>query len=386
MTPAYAAFCRDEHSRRLARAREAMRRAGLDACICVAPESLFYLTGYDSWVAANGPQALVLAADEVPPVLTVRDVDLPLARESAWIDDLRGYRLHRDDPAARIAEALYEQAPKAGRVGIEAAVAALPWGWGRRLEAALAPAALVDATAPMGALRWRKSPAEIACLRRAGGFAEVGLAAMRRALRPRMTEIALAAEIEAALRRAGSDYWAIPVELSSGPRSEGGHATPLERVIEAGDIVHAEFAGVQRRYHAVAIATLAAGEPSREDRELHALACHSLRCGIAAIRPGAPVAEVEEASLEPLRGAGLAEAATMRFGYGIGIAYPPVWLETLQIARGSDQRLQPGMAFVLHAWIAPPGEGRGVLAGGSWLLAEDGLDMLAGAGAAPLSA
>ena len=385
MTPAHAAFPRDEHARRLARARAALRRAGLDACICVAPESLFYLVGYDSWVAANGPQALVLAAEELPPVLVLRDVDVPLARESAWIDDVRSYRLHRDDPAGRIAEALYDRVPKAGRVGIEAASAALPWDWGRRLERALAPATLVDATAPMGGLRWLKSEAEIACLRQAGAFAEAGLAAMRRALRPGMTEIALAAEIEAAVRRAGSDYWAIPVELASGPRSAGGHATPLARVIEPGDVVHAEFAGVQRRYHAVAMATLAAGAPTREDRELYALACQGLRRGIAAIRPGVPVAEVEQASLEPLRRAGLEEAATMRFGYGIGIAYPPVWLETLEIAGGSDQRLQPGMAFVLHAWIAPPGTGRGVLAGGTWLFTGEGLEMLAGAGPAPLS-
>lgn len=384
MTPAHAAFPRDEHARRLARARAALRQAGLDACICVAPESLFYLVGYDSWVAANGPQALVLAAAELPPVLVLRDVDVPLARESAWLDDLRSYRLHRDDPAERIAEALFERVAKPGRVGIEAA--ALSWDWGRRLERALAPATLVDATALTGGLRWLKSEAEIACLRQAGAFAEAGLAAMRRALRPGITEIALAAEIEAALRRAGSDYWAIPVELASGPRSAGGHATPLAREIEAGDVVHAEFAGVQRRYHAVAMATLAAGAPAPEDCELHALACHSLRRGLATIRPGVPVAEVEQASLEPLRRAGLEQAATMRFGYGIGIAYPPVWLETLQIAGGSDQRLQPGMAFVLHAWIAPPGQGRGVLAGGTWLFSDEGPQMLAGAGPAPLSA
>jgi hypothetical protein len=36
---------------------------------------------------------------------------------------------------------------------------------------------------------------------------------------------------------------------------------------------------------------------------------------------------VEEASLEPLRRVGLEDAAVMRFGYGIGIAYPLIWLE-----------------------------------------------------------
>lgn len=44
------------------------------------------------------------------------------------------------------------------------------------------------------------------------------------------------------------------------------------------------------------------------------------------------MAEVEEASLVAVRDDGLEGAAMMRFGYGIGIAYPPLWLETWRLA------------------------------------------------------
>jgi len=94
----------------------------------------------------------------------------------------------------------------------------------------------------------------------------------------------------------------------------------------------------------------------------------------------ARVAEVEEASLEPLRRAGLAGAAPMRFGYGIGVAYPPIWLEPLQISRGSDQLLAPGMVFVLHAYLQLEDERLGVLQGGTWALTAGGLEMLVGGG------
>ena len=227
-----------------------------------------------------------------------------------------------------------------------------------RLQDALSPAPLRDATETLGRLRWLKSNLEIEALRSAARHAEAGLEAARRTLKPGITEVALAAEIEAAMRRSGGDFWAIPTELTSGSRNAGGHGTPRPRVIEPGDLVHMEFAGVDRRYHAVAISTMAAGEPDADDRDLYDLTRASLAAGMAAIRPGVPVAEVEEASLEPLLGAGLAEAAMMRFGYGIGIAYPPVWLETLQISRGIDQRLEPGMVFVLHACLALPDQRR----------------------------
>jgi len=186
------------------------------------------------------------------------------------------------------------------------------------------------------------------------------------------------------MRSAGSDYWSIPTELASGPRTPGGHATARDRVIESGDLVHLEFAGVARRYHATAVHTLAVGEPSRRAREVYDLARASLKAGIAAIRPGVCVADVEEASLEPLRATGLESKAPMRFGYGIGIAYPPIWLESLQISRGFQTRLQPGMVFVLHAYLQLNEERLGVLQGGTYALTDAGLEMLVGGGDLPL--
>jgi len=129
---------------------------------------------------------------------------------------------------------------------------------------------------------------------------------------------------------------------------------------------------------------MAAGPPSKRAREVYELARASLAAGIAAIRPGVGVDAVEEASLEPLRREGLEGAALMRFGYGIGIAYPPIWLEPLQISRGFDQVLAPGMVFVLHAYIQLIEENLGVIQGGTYALTESGLEMLVGGGCVEL--
>ncbi|MEM7123478.1 MAG: Xaa-Pro peptidase family protein [Pseudomonadota bacterium] len=383
--PQFAAFPEAEHRQRLTSARHALREAGFEIAVIMAPEHLFYLGGYDSWVAVNSPQAVIFGlADDDEPVIVVRNVDLSLVTETSWVRDIRTYHLHMDDPVAMIAAAAEEKGLRDGPVAMETQSYVATQALAARLQDALSPAPLRDATETLGRLRWFKSDLEIDALHRAARHAEAGLEAARRTLQPGITEITLAAEIEAAMRRSGSDFWAIPTELTSGSRNAGGHGTPRPRVIEPGDLVHMEFAGVDRRYHAVAISTMAAGEPNADDRELYDLTRASLAAGMAAIRPGVPVAEVEEASLQPLRGAGLTEAAMMRFGYGIGIAYPPVWLETLQISRGIDQRLEPGMVFVLHACLALPGQGRGTIQGGTWMLGEAGLEMLAGPGDVPL--
>jgi Xaa-Pro dipeptidase len=384
MTPRYAAFPRDEHKVRLARARTALAEAGFAGAVAVAPETLYYLAGYDAWVAVNSPQALIFTTGDDDPTLVLRNVDRPLARETCWLDDVRDYHLFLDDAPGLVAEVVREKGLQGRRLAIETGSAALPHALGLALSEALAPAELADATELLGCLRTIKSPLERALIERAAGYAKHGLEAARAALRPGLSEIGLAAALEDAMRRAGSDYWAIPTELAGGPRAPGGHATPRERTIEPGELVHLEFAGVAARYHAVAIHCLAAGAPNARTAEVYELARASLAAGIAAIRPGVPVAAVEEASLDPLRAAGLEGAAMMRFGYGIGIAYPPVWLESMQIARGVEQRLEPGMVFVLHACLELEDEGIGVIQGGTYALDAHGVCELVGGGDVPL--
>ena len=380
MSVTYAAFPESEHRERLARARKILQQNDIKCCISVAPEHLYYFAGYDSWVSVNSPQALIFMADGGEPTLVVRDVDLALPRETSWVSDVRSYHLSSDDVPALIASVAREKGLASGMVAVETQSYALPYALGQAFARALAPAAVVDTTDLMGATRLIKSAREMDYLRQAARYAQSGLDAARRALKPGITEIALAAAVEGGMRGAGSDYWSIPTELASGPRTAGGHATARERVIESGDLVHLEFAGVHRRYHAAAIHTFAVGQPSKRAREVYGLCRTSLAAGMAAIRPGVPVASVEEASLEPLRAVGLEGAALMRFGYGIGIAYPPIWLEPLQISRGIDQRLEPGMVFVLHAYLQFLEEGLGVIQGGTYALTENGLEMLVGGG------
>ena len=357
-----------------------LRDEGYAACLMMAPEHLYYFGGYDSWVGVNSPQALIFTAGDDGPVLLLRDVDLSLALETTWVRDVRTYSLVLEDFPSRVAEILAEKGAAGGPFAIESQSYAIPHALGVAIGEALAPAQLVDATTKLGMLRLLKSPAEMAYLEQAALYANAGLRAFQSQVREGISEIALAAEIEAAMRRAGSDYPAIPTELCSGDRSAGGHATPREKIIGSGDLVHAEFAGVHQRYHATAIQTLCLGAPSPRAREIHDLSLASLRAGLAAVEPGVPVAHVEEASLEPLKAAGLEQAAQMRFGYGIGIAYPPIWLEPLQIARGFEERLEPGMVFVLHACLELPDEQLGVIQGGTYALEAAGLRMLTGAG------
>ena len=233
MSVTYAAFPESEHRERLARARKILQQNDIKCCISVAPEHLYYFAGSDSWVCVNSPQALIFRADGGEPTLVVRDVDLALPRETSWVSDVRRYHLLSDDVPALIASVAREKGLASGMVAVETQSYALPYALGQAFARALAPAAVVDTTDLMGATRLIKSAREMDYLRQAARYAQSGLDAARRALKPGITEIALAAAVEGGMRIAGSDYWSIPTELASGPRrTAGGHATARERVIK----------------------------------------------------------------------------------------------------------------------------------------------------------
>jgi Xaa-Pro aminopeptidase len=174
------------------------------------------------------------------------------------------------------------------------------------------------------------------------------------------------------------------MEFTTGPRTAAGHGAPRPRVIGAGDLAHFEFAGVAARYHVTAMTTMAVTSASKRIRDLHRICAESVTAGVAAVKVGAPAAAAEIASLRPLEREGIDGFAIARFGYGIGVAYPPIWLETLQISRTSAHVLQAGMVFVLHTTLTLPDENLGFMQGGTYLLTETGVQMLVGDGDSPL--
>jgi len=380
MDQPFAAFPESEHRERLSRARKKIRETGLTGCICVAPENIYYLVGYDS-IAYFNYQALIISAEEdSEPTLVIRNVDLPLVKETSWIKDIRTYHLHAADIAKMVADVAREKGLREGRIGIDLQSYALPGAYALPLVKALEPMQVEDITELLGSLQYIKSEREMVYIREAAQYANIGLQTARKTLKAGINEIELAAAIEGDMRAAGSDCWAVPTELASGPRTPGGHAAPMPRVIEAGDLVHVEFAGVARRYHVVALHTMAVGEPTARARQIYDLTLESLRAGIKECQPGNPVANIEKASLEPLKREGLEHTAMMRFGLGIGIGYPPVWVGSFQIDRYSTQNLEPGMVFYIHACLELVDEGIGTVQGASYYVNSSGIEMLAGGG------
>jgi Xaa-Pro dipeptidase len=160
-------FTDTEFADRKARLLASMQAANIDALLMFRQESMYWLTGYDTFGYVYF-QSLVLTADGRV-VLMTRAPDLRQAQNTSNIADIRIW-VDRDgaSPADDLRAILDELALVGGRLGVEYEAYGLTGRNAMRLNAALDGfATLVDESEMVSRLRLVKSAAEIAYTRRA---------------------------------------------------------------------------------------------------------------------------------------------------------------------------------------------------------------------------
>ena len=103
-------------------------------------------------------------------------------------------------------------------------------------QATLAGAEWLDVEKDVSMLRAVKSPAEVAVIRHAYQIAQIGMQAAIDAVKVGITEREVAAEAEAAMRRAGAEGTGIDTIVASGPHARPILARSTFREIESGDL------------------------------------------------------------------------------------------------------------------------------------------------------
>ena len=139
----------------------------------------------------------------------------------------------------------------------------------------------------------QKSPAEIAVIRQAYRIAEAGVQAGVDAIRPGAAERGVAAEIEAAMRRAGSEGTGIDTIVASGPNSRPILARSTFRTIEADDLVLLTIAPRYEGYHAAIGRLVTLGNPGKAVERALEVAIRAQQACAAALRPGIEGRQVE---------------------------------------------------------------------------------------------
>ena len=353
------------------RLNELQRRladAGVDAAVLVHPRDILYYAG------TARPATLVVGPQEA--ILLVRR-GLDLARREATLE-----RVEPGGGWDAVAAVLAAQGLARGTLGADMDV--MPAQLYRRMREAL-PAWEVEDISPLVlAQRMIKDPEEIRATEHAASIADTGQASLPPILRPGLSELELAAEVEAALRRAGHEGYQplrYPgargggVLLMSGENLtvRGGHGLvitgaglspgtpygPSRRTVRPGDLVVLDIGSTYDGYTADESRTYVVGRATAAQEALFEAALAVEEAVLSALRPGVSVAEVYAAAEAALaRGApphfppgSLSLPGFVGHGLGLEIDEPPVlWPR-------EETTLAVGMVLALEVEVSAPADG-----------------------------
>ena len=211
-------FTTDELAQRRRRASALMREQGLNGLLMFRQESMYYLTGYDTFGYVFF-QCVYMSADGETITLLTRSPDLRQAQYTSIITDIRIWR-DRDgaNPALDLKDILQAHGCRGKRLGVEYEAYGLTGFNCKRLEAALDGfCTLQDASYLVSALRLVKSPAEIAYVRKAAALADEAYGAALPLIRPGTSETDILVAMHTAILEGGGDDPANEFVVGSGP-------------------------------------------------------------------------------------------------------------------------------------------------------------------------
>jgi Xaa-Pro aminopeptidase len=360
----------DEYLQRLAKVREIFIAQGLTAIVVTLPDSLHWLTGYDS-IGYLWTQALVIPAVGEPEFIT-RTTEEPGFSETCYLTRAQFYDITTTNVVDVIADTLKAFGGEEASIGIELqSFTFLPHQWDQ-LRTCLPSASWIDTTWLVAEARLVKSPTELFYQRQAAEIADFAMEAALNALRPGISEVEVAGIAAKAMGDAGGEYAAIPPMCVSGRRSALVHCMPKRISIAQGDVVCIELGASVNRYHAIVMRTAIVGSPTSRLSEVHNCVQEGLQAALDAAKPGAAAKGPDDACNAVLAKLDLVRRRCHRIGYSIGVAYPPGWLEPMTLVTGDDHILAPNMSFTLEPNLTLQDEGFGIKLGETVVCTQNG--------------
>lgn len=370
-------FTPAEFAARRARACAALAEAGLDGLLMFRQESMYYLTGYDTFGFVFF-QCLYLSADGRTRTLLTRAPDLRQAELTSDIEDIRIWR-DRDgaNPAQELRDILREHGCQGKRLGVEYEAYGLTAANGKRLDAALDEfCTLTDASMLVSKLRVVKSPAEIAYVRRAAALADDAYDAAFVLTKPGAFDGEISAAMHAAILKGDGDEPANEFIVGSGPTALLCRYHAGRRHLTANDQLTLEWAGSFRHYHAAMMRTLVTGTPPARQQELQKVGLDALAACEAELRPGRTAGDVFEAYRRVCDDAGLKNYRLNACGYSLGTTFAPNWMDWPMLYADNPFVLEPGMVFFMHMIIVDSEAGLAACPARTYLVTERGNENL----------
>ncbi len=322
---------------RLEKLRALMEEEGLAGLLVTQADNRRYLSGF---TGSNG--VLIIATEKQIVATDSRYYEQVKQECPGWELAEVGY-----DFAGNMLEVLREAGLGGRAIGFEAqhvSVAQLH-AWERALLGRLV---LINTEGFIETLRMQKDAEEVARVKKAVALADAAWTYISRWMKPGLTEMQVAWELESYMRTHGATALSFPSIVASGPNSARPHARPTERVIRAGEPIILDFGCVVDDYCSDITRTVSLGPPANGKYfEVWETVLEAQQAAVKGAKGGMTGEDVDKIARDIIEAAGYKEYFGHGLGHGVGLnvhegprysfTYP------YDVAAGAVMTIEPGV-------------------------------------------
>ena len=369
-------FSKEEFQKRKLNVLKSMKEQKLDAILMFRQESMYWLTGYDTFGYVFF-QTLVLD-QKGNIILLTRAPDLRQAQNTSNIEDIRIW-IDKDgsNPTDDLKKILEELSLKGKKIGIEYEAYGMTGRNALRLNKSLENYSEVeDQSELITKHRVIKSKEEIVYVKKADHLADKALDEAWKYTKAGTREAKILAEMQRVVLEGGGDYPANEYIIGSGHNALLCRYQAEKRTLSNEDQLSIEWAGTYQHYHSAMFRTIPIGKADPKHIKMHEACVEALTNCEKKLIPNNTAGEVFDIHQKTFDNLGYKNARMNACGYSLGSTFSPNWMDWPMLYTGNPYVIQPGNVFFMHMILMDSLNELAMNLGETYLVTENGNERL----------
>ena len=369
-------FSKQEFLSRKSRVIDSMKEQNIDALLMFKQESMYWLTGYDSFGFVFF-QTLILKNDGELILLT-RAPDLRQAKNTSNIKNIIIWEdKETSSPTDTLKNILFDLKLNGKNIGIEYDSYGLTGRNTIKLNNSLKDfGTLKDKSELVSNLRVIKSNEEIVYIKKSAELADNALDVVWKTAKAGVDEGKILAEMQKAIFAGGGDYPGNEFVIGSGHNALLCRYQSEKRILSDLDQLTIEWAGTYKHYHSALMRTIPIGKADQKHYKMHDATVDALKNCEKKLIPGNKVGEVFDAHAKIFDSHGYKKSRMNACGYSLGATFAPTWMDWPMLYTGNPYVIQPGNVFFMHMILMDSDNELAMNLGETYLVTEDGNERL----------
>ncbi len=369
-------FSKEEFKKRKSNILNSMKDQNLDALLMFRQESMYWLTGYDTFGYVFF-QTLVLD-QKGNIILLTRAPDLRQAQNTSNIENIRIW-VDKDNsnPTDDLKLILNELNLKGKKIGIEYEAYGMTGRNALRLNKSLENYCEVeDHSELITKHRVIKSQEEIVYVKKAAKLADAALDEAWKYTKAGASEAKILAEMQKIIFEGGGDYPANEFIIGSGHNALLCRYQSEKRILSNTDQLSIEWAGTYKHYHSAMFRTILIGKADTKHIKMHEACVEALSNCEKKLIPGKTAGNVFDSHAKTFDNLGFKKSRMNACGYSLGSTFSPNWMDWPMLYTGNPYKIVPGNIFFMHMILMDSDNQLAMNLGETYLVTQDGNERL----------